>query len=180
MSARTILESISEETGVSWNEDSMIEILCDYIDKQGSDDAFEDFVQRRADEELAEARACEVDEAEAAEESYEEDDIIPAGSRLPFVQTGMIVHPDGCLECGGEGSPTWCSAIVSEISNSGPGTDLVAKLDYRGIKREQLCSDLRRHFRLARDFDSSKTYTGRWGRIPRGDVWPTAEVEEGV
>jgi len=48
------MEDISAETGVCWNEDSMIEILCDYIDRQVSIDAFEDYVRRRAEEENAE------------------------------------------------------------------------------------------------------------------------------
>jgi len=51
---RSIMEDISAETGVCWNEDSMIEILCDYIDRQVSIDAFEDYVRRRAEEENAE------------------------------------------------------------------------------------------------------------------------------
>lgn len=51
MSARFIIEKISEETGVCWNEDSIIEILCDYIDNQNSTAAFEDYISRRAKEE---------------------------------------------------------------------------------------------------------------------------------
>ena len=31
---------------------------------------------------------------------------------------------------------------------------------------------------LARDFDQGRVYTGRWGTIPRGSVWPVAEVNE--
>ena len=54
MAARQIIEDLSDELGVNWNEDSIIEILCEYIDKQMSDDAFEDFVRQRAEGELGE------------------------------------------------------------------------------------------------------------------------------
>lgn len=52
MSARAIIEEVSETTGVDWNENSIIEILCEYIDNQMDDAAFEDFCKRRAEEEL--------------------------------------------------------------------------------------------------------------------------------
>jgi hypothetical protein len=52
MAARDIIEQIAHDTGVEWNEDSMIDILCDYIDNQDSMEAFEDYVQTRAEEEL--------------------------------------------------------------------------------------------------------------------------------
>ena len=38
--------------------------------------------------------------------------------------------------------------------------------------------ELRRRWRMARDFDQNRVYTGRWGAIPRGSVWPVAEVNE--
>lgn len=40
------------------------------------------------------------------------------------------------------------------------------------------CDELRRRWRMARDFDQNRVYTGRWGAIPRGAVWPVAEVNE--
>lgn len=48
---REILETVSAETGVNWNESSMVEILAAYIDFQSDDATFEDFVRRRAQEE---------------------------------------------------------------------------------------------------------------------------------
>lgn len=51
MSAREIIEDISRKAGVSWDAESMLEIACSYIDNQGSDESFEDYVQQRADEE---------------------------------------------------------------------------------------------------------------------------------
>jgi len=52
--ARSILEDVSHETGVEWDQDSMLEIMSEYIDNQASLDAFEDFVRRKAEEENAE------------------------------------------------------------------------------------------------------------------------------
>lgn len=46
---RTILEEYAERMG--WNEDSQLEILCDYIENQQNPDAFDDYLSRRADEE---------------------------------------------------------------------------------------------------------------------------------
>lgn len=57
MSALSILQRISDETGVAWDDESMLEILSDYIDNQGSDDVFEDFVRQRADQEQGEGQA---------------------------------------------------------------------------------------------------------------------------
>ena len=59
MSALQILQDISEKSGSNWNDQSMLEIMAEYIDNQKSDDAFTDFVQARAAEEevvAAEAR----------------------------------------------------------------------------------------------------------------------------
>jgi len=49
---REILEDVSDQTGVAWNEESMIAILCEYIDAPDSEDAFEDFLRERAKREL--------------------------------------------------------------------------------------------------------------------------------
>ena len=49
MSAQSIIDLYATSTG--WNEDSIIDILCEYIDNQSSPEAFEDFVQRKAEEE---------------------------------------------------------------------------------------------------------------------------------
>lgn len=100
-------------------------------------------------------------------------DIIIAGTRVPFVQVGMIVHPDG--------SPLWCSALVCDIRDADETspTGMIATLLFRnGERREEPCYELRRRWRLARDFDQDRVYTGRWGVIPRGSVWPVAEVNK--
>lgn len=108
----------------------------------------------------------------------DETDIIIAGRQVPFVQVGMIVHPDDCLNCERDSHPMlWCSALVCEMHDDEPG--MVATLLYRdGERREEPCDELRRRWRLARDFDHCRVYTGRWGSTPRGSVWPTTEIEE--
>jgi hypothetical protein len=52
--------------------------------------------------------ACpkETVELEHARQEDEDTDIIIAGRQVPFVQVGMIVHPDDCLNCECEGSGT--------------------------------------------------------------------------
>ena len=111
----------------------------------------------------------------------DESDIIIAGRQVPFVQVGMIVHPDDCLNCEREGSPLWCSALVCDIHDDDETArfGMMATLLFRnGERREEPCDELRRRWRLARDFDQGRVYTGRWGTIPRGSVWPVAEVNE--
>lgn len=48
--ALDILESFAEQTG--WNTDSMLALICDYVDNQCSPEAFADFVAGAADDEL--------------------------------------------------------------------------------------------------------------------------------
>lgn len=109
-------------------------------------------------------------------------DIIIAGTRVPFVQVGMIVHPDDCLNCERDARPPlWCSALVCDIRDADETspTGMIATLLFRnGERREEPCYELRRRWRLARDFDQDRVYTGRWGVIPRGSVWPVAEVNK--
>lgn len=110
-----------------------------------------------------------------------ESDIIIAGRQVPFVQVGMIVHPDDCLNCERDGNPLWCSALVCDIHDDDETArfGMMATLLFRnGERREVPCDELRRHWRMARDFDQTRVYTGRWGAIPRGSVWPVAEVNE--
>lgn len=114
-------------------------------------------------------------------ETDDESDVIVAGRQVPFVQVGMIVHPDDCLNCERDGSPLWCSALVCDIHDDDETArfGMMATLLFRnGERREEPCDELRRRWRLARDFDQSRVYTGRWGAIPRGSVWPVAEVNE--
>ena len=112
----------------------------------------------------------------------EESDIIIAGRQVPFVQVGMIVHPEDCLNCERDGNPLWCSALVCDIHDDDDETarfGMMATLLFRnGERREEPCDELRRRWRMARDFDQNRVYTGRWGAIPRGSVWPVAEVNE--
>ena len=115
------------------------------------------------------------------ERNCEESDIIIAGRQVPFVQVGMIVHPDDCLNSERDGSPLWCSALVCDIHDDDETArfGMMATLLFRnGERREEPCDELRRRWRLARDFDQARVYTGRWGAIPRGSVWPVAEVCE--
>jgi len=49
MSAEDLLEDISERTG--WDNRSKIIILCEYIDAQKDNDALQDFLEKRAEEE---------------------------------------------------------------------------------------------------------------------------------
>ena len=119
--------------------------------------------------------------AALAHEDDEESDIVIAGRQVPFVQVGMIVHPDDCLNCERDGSPLWCSALVCDIHDDDETArfGMMATLLFRnGERREEPCDELRRRWRLARDFDQGRVYTGRWGAIPRGSVWPVAEVNE--
>jgi len=111
----------------------------------------------------------------------DESDIVIAGRQVPFVQVGMIVHPDDCLNCERDGNPLWCSALVCDIHDDDETArfGMMATLLFRnGERREEPCDELRRRWRMARDFDQTRVYTGRWGAIPRGSVWPVAEVNE--
>ena len=111
----------------------------------------------------------------------DESDIIIAGRQVPFVQVGMIVHPDDCLNCERDGNPLWCSALVCDIHDDDETArfGMMATLLFRnGERREEPCAELRRRWRMARDFDQNRVYTGRWGATPRGSVWPVAEVNE--
>lgn len=49
MGARDTLERAAARTG--WNTDSMLDVICAYVDNQGCDDAVADFVEAAADEE---------------------------------------------------------------------------------------------------------------------------------
>ena len=74
-----------------------------------------------------------------------------------------------------------CSALVCDIHDDDETArfGMMATLLFRnGERREEPCDELRRRWRLARDFDQARVYTGRWGAIPRGSVWPVAEVNE--
>lgn len=100
-----------------------------------------------------------------------EAEILSAGQRLPFVQVGMVVHH--------EDSPLSECMIVSEIYDTNDGPDgmdatVISRFGEPGVIS---CRDLRQTFRLAREFDQRLTYTGRWGRMPRGTIVPEAEVE---
>jgi hypothetical protein len=101
-----------------------------------------------------------------------DDPIIPAGSRLPFVQTGMIVHADDCLH----GNGITCAAIVSALYEESDG--MTATLEYPGGRRRiESCQELRRRYKLTRDFDPNRTYTGRFAPPPKGEVRLSAEIE---
>ena len=75
----------------------------------------------------------------------------------------------------------WCSALVCDIHDDDETArfGMMATLLFRNDERlEEPCAELRRRWRMARDFDQNRVYTGRWGATPRGSVWPVAEVNE--
>lgn len=49
--ARDLIDRFGERCG--WNDDSKIDLLCDYINNQQSGDALQDFLQQQADEEAS-------------------------------------------------------------------------------------------------------------------------------
>ncbi len=55
MSARSIIDSFDSRVG--WDDNSKIELLCQYIDNQQSDDALQDFLEQQAQEEEGDAVA---------------------------------------------------------------------------------------------------------------------------
>jgi hypothetical protein len=59
MDAESILETIAAEQG--WNDETKLILVLGYIENQGSNDAFADFLQTAADEENADAAALDVD-----------------------------------------------------------------------------------------------------------------------
>lgn len=104
------------------------------------------------------------------EDEDEDEDVIVAGMPLPFVQVGMIVRPDDCQ------NPLFCSDCTGLVcamrDDDRDRANMVVTLLFRDGKRRDEWSDvLRRHWRLVRDFDPSRVYTGRWSR-----GGPTAEV----
>ena len=101
----------------------------------------------------------------------EEIEFVAAGFRPPFVQVGMIVHPDDCPHCDGRGNQKWCSLIVRDIIDY-DDNEMMAILFLRAeMAARVLCQTVRSKYRLVKDFDATKVYTGYW----RMD---TAEVEE--
>lgn len=50
MSALKLLEDVAEYAG--WDTEAMLDAACQYIDNQQSEEAFDDFITRRANEEL--------------------------------------------------------------------------------------------------------------------------------
>ena len=135
----------------------------------------------RRTEASAMREAAPKEEPDHAREDNEGSDVIIAGRQVPFVQVGMIVHPDDCLNCERDGSPLWCSALVCDIHDDDETArfGMMATLLFRnGERREEPCDELRRRWRIARDFDQSRVYTGRWGAAQRGSSWPVAEINE--
>lgn len=49
MTSQEILAKHWPQTG--WDTDSMLDIICEYVDNQGANDAFADFVAEKAAEE---------------------------------------------------------------------------------------------------------------------------------
>ena len=51
MDAHSIIVQVSDELDLNWNDESIIEVLCEYIDNQGDCEALEDFARRRGERE---------------------------------------------------------------------------------------------------------------------------------
>lgn len=62
MAAREILEEIAEDHG--WTKRTMLDLCLEYIDNQQSDDAFQDFLETRAEDEDLECAGDPTDEEE--------------------------------------------------------------------------------------------------------------------
>lgn len=45
MDAQTILETAAETTG--WNTQSMLDMICEYVDNQGDNGCFQDFINEQ-------------------------------------------------------------------------------------------------------------------------------------
>ena len=76
MPAERILDEIGTRQG--WNDESKLTLCLRYIENQGDDSAFEDFLQRQADEENASWEGTEGQDRESYSdeqdrESYEVD-----------------------------------------------------------------------------------------------------------
>ena len=52
MNAMQCLSDISDKYELDWDADSMLEIVCEYIDNQKDFDAFKDFLEERAADEI--------------------------------------------------------------------------------------------------------------------------------
>jgi hypothetical protein len=78
--AETILDEIAEKQG--WNLETKLDLCLEYIQNQGSNDAFEDFLKDRAGEESdpgvcgedAECAGCNGDECGNAADYYDDVD----------------------------------------------------------------------------------------------------------
>tara|TARA_Y100000992_G_C20939706_1_gene338422 strand:+ start:170 stop:331 length:162 start_codon:yes stop_codon:yes gene_type:complete len=46
-----ILQSISDEYGLNWNAESMLHIICAYVENQQDNDCFKEFVLTQAEQE---------------------------------------------------------------------------------------------------------------------------------
>ena len=117
-----------------------------------------------------------VPQGRPASEGDDETDIIIAGRQVPFVQVGMIVHPDDCLNCERDGSPL-CSALVCDIHDDDETArfGMMATLLFRnGERREEPCDELRRRWRLASRFRSGQSLhlaMGKPSRVGRSGPW---------
>ena len=69
--ARDLIDQFGEMCG--WNDDSKIDLLCDYINNQSDPSALQDFLQTQADEE-ASYSTYDDDDIEDDIEGYDDDD----------------------------------------------------------------------------------------------------------
>lgn len=107
---------------------------------------------------------CSPQEMAMTEDLDQVGSVIVTGSAPPFVQTGMILHKAECEHCVGGKPDEHCIFIVSDMYEQGDGS-MVATLTppaFYVAKRTATCTELRKDWRLFRDFDSDRLYTGRW------------------
>lgn len=57
MSAINLAQEISDEFGLEWSDHSILGLLAEYIDRQESEDALEDFLRHAAEAELDEVES---------------------------------------------------------------------------------------------------------------------------
>jgi hypothetical protein len=57
MAAEDILQEVSDENGLEWTPDSMLALVCQYIDNQCDDSCFRDFLDEQASFEVYAGRA---------------------------------------------------------------------------------------------------------------------------
>lgn len=89
-------------------------------------------------------------------------DVIPAGSLLPWVEVGMVIHHDPCSNCEGGGPPSFCHrTVIALYTQEGEHRDevwAVLRRAYDDSTEEFPCSALRKLWRLAQPYDQGSDH----------------------